>query len=212
MTDSADALSSRDKVLLAAIQMIAESPGAKLSVRAVAGRAGVSTGSLRYHFPTQRALQDEVLTRLYDVVVPDDRIHEQGIPARDRLAGCLRSVLAPAGVGEEARAAQRILYEKFIAPEATEQLRATYLAMEREGQRRVEYWLAVLVDESALAPGDNARRARFLNTVLNGLALERALPAADSLLQAETATLYTAVDAVLAEGPGKPPEEDGRRA
>ncbi|WP_017611206.1 TetR/AcrR family transcriptional regulator [Nocardiopsis xinjiangensis] len=211
MTDG-DALSSRDKVLLAAVQMVGENPGAKLSVRAVAARAGVSTGSLRYHFPTQQALQDEVLVRLYDVVVTEGRIHDQGGSARDRLVDCLRGVLAPAGAGEQARAAHRAVFEQFIVPEPTEQLRGAYLAMEREGRRRVEYWLTVLVEEGALAPGDNARRARFLNTVLNGLALERALPAADSLLQAETATLYTAVDAVLGEGAeessqGAAPEE-----
>src|SRR2546421_13085702 len=104
-------LSSRDKVVLAAMQMIGENPGAKLSVRAVAARAGVSTGSLRFHFPTQRELQDEVLTRLYDVVVPAEQIHDRTVPPRERLAGCLRQGLAPAGGGAGAREAVRVLCE-----------------------------------------------------------------------------------------------------
>ncbi|MHA6626572.1 TetR/AcrR family transcriptional regulator [Pseudonocardia sichuanensis] len=190
-------LSSRDKVLLAAMELFGEEPGTRLSVRAVASRAGVSTGSLRYHFPTQRELQDEVLTRIYDLVVPDDRIHDTSAPARERLVDCLRQVLAGSGVGAQARSNLRKVVEEFIAPEPTDDTRAAYLAIEREGRRRVEYWLTVLTNEGALAEGDNTRRARFLLTVVNGLGLERALPAEDSILQSETDTLYAAVDCVL---------------
>ncbi|MFI9846765.1 TetR/AcrR family transcriptional regulator [Nonomuraea sp. NPDC051941] len=197
MADRNEQLSSRDKVLLAAMQLIGENPGAKLSVRAVAARAGVSTGSLRFHFPTQRALQDEVLTRLYDLVVSEKRIHDRDAPARDRLVDCLRQVLAPAGVGAGARQAHRTIHEQFIASEPTEQVREAYFALERQGRRRVEYWLTVLTQEGALAPGDTSRRAKFLSTVLNGLALERALPSDGSILQSENDTLYMAVDAVL---------------
>lgn len=203
MEQSKQELGSREKVLLAAMTMFGEEPGARLSVRAVAARAGVSTGSLRYHFPTQRALQDAVLTRVYDAVAPDDSIHidDRSTPARDRLVGCLRRVLAPAGVGEQARAALRKLYQTFIEMEPTSENRAAYLALEREGQRRVEYWLTVLAQEGALAEGDNARRARFLLTVLNGLSIERALPSEDSILTTETETLYAAVDYVLGSQP-----------
>lgn len=190
-------LSSRDKVLLAAMELFGEDPATRLSVRAVAARAGLSTGSLRYHFPTQRALQDEVLTRLYDLVAPDDRIHDRSTPARDRLVDCLRQVLSRGGVGEQARQGTRKVVEEFVVPEPTEEIRTAYLAIEREMRRRAEYWLAVLTDEGALPEGDNTRRAKFLLTVLNGLGFERALPADDSILQSETDTLYTAVDCIL---------------
>jgi AcrR family transcriptional regulator len=190
-------LSSRDKVLLAAMELFGENPGTRLSVRAVASRAGVSTGSLRYHFPTQRELQDEVLTRIYDLVAPGDPIHDSSTPARDRLVDCLRQVLAGIGVGTRAREATLKVVEEFIATEPTEETRAAYLAVEREVRRRVEYWLTVLANEGALPEGDNTRRARFLISVVNGLGLERALPAEDSILQTETDTLYTAVDCVL---------------
>lgn len=190
-------LSSRDKILRAAMEMFGEDPGAKLSVRAVAARAGLSTGSLRYHFPTQRVLQDEVLTRIYDLVVSDDRIHDSSVPARDRLVDCLRQVLTRVGVGERAREGMRKVVDEFVVPEPTEEIRAAYLAVEREARRRVEYWLTALTNDGALPEGDNTRRARFLITVVNGLGLERALPAEDSILQSETETLYTAVDCVL---------------
>jgi AcrR family transcriptional regulator len=197
MADQETGLSSRDMVLRAAMAMFGEDPGARLSVRAVAARAGVSTGSLRHHFPTQRALQDAVLAGIYDVVAPDDRIHDRSVPARDRLIDCLRQVLTLAGVGEQARAGWSEIFKTYIEPEPTEETRAAYLAIEREAQRRVEYWLTVLGNEGALAEGDHGRQARFLVTVLNGLSIARALPSGESILAAETETLHAAVDHVL---------------
>lgn len=187
----------RERILRAAAQMIAEDPTTTLSVRAVAARAGVSTGSLRFQFPTQRALQDEVLTRIYQHFIPDEPIHDSSRPARERLVDCLRQVLAAAGTGDEARKAWGTLYEHFIAPEHSEKVRSAYLAQERASAGRVEYWLGVLADEGALSREDLAHKARFLLTVLNGLSLQRALPSGESVLKAETEALYTAVDAVL---------------
>ncbi|MEV4172759.1 helix-turn-helix domain-containing protein [Nonomuraea sp. NPDC049709] len=190
-------MDSREKILKAAAEMIAEDMTAQLSVRAVAARAGVSTGSLRFHFPTQRALQDTVLARMYEHMIPDDPIRDGSLPARDRLVNCLRQVLAPAGVGEDARKAWGAAYQAFIAPDPTEQIRTAYLAYERESARRVEYWLSVLADEGVLPQQDHTRKVRFLLTILNGLSIERALPANESILKTETETLYTAVDCVL---------------
>lgn len=190
-------MGSREKILEAAAAMIAEDMTATLSVRAVAARAGVSTGSLRFHFPTQRELQDTVLAKIYEHAIPDDPIRDPSLPARDRLVNCLRQVLAPAGAGEDARKAWGAAYQAFIAPEPTEKVRTAYLAYERESVRRVEYWLSVLADEGALSRQDYTPKVRFLLTVLNGLSIERALPAGESLLKTETETLYTAVDCVL---------------
>lgn len=64
-------------------------------------------------------------------------------------------------------------------------------------QHRVEHWLSVLADEGTLPDGDNAQRAKFLLTMINGLSVERALPGSESVLASESATLYTAVDSVL---------------
>ncbi|WP_461002702.1 TetR/AcrR family transcriptional regulator [Streptomonospora sediminis] len=189
--------SSRDRILAAAMTMVSEDPTARLSVRAVAAKAGVSTGSLRHHFPTQRALQDAVLAGIYELAFPGDPIHDTATPARERLVDCLRQILAPTGPGTQAKEVWGRIYEELIAPEPTEESRAAYLAMERQMQHRVEYWLSVLAEEGALPGGDNAQRARFLLTVINGLSVERALPGAEPLLTTETATLFTAVDGLL---------------
>ncbi|WP_103337684.1 TetR/AcrR family transcriptional regulator [Amycolatopsis sp. CA-126428] len=192
---------SREKIIQAALAMFAENPGATLSVRAVAARAGVSTGSLRYHFPTQRVLQETILTGIYDTITPGDLIHDQSVPAAERLLGCLRQVLAAAGVGAQARAGWGEIFKTYIEPEPTEENRAAYSAIDQAGHRRVEYWLTVLSDEGALTGGDNARRARYLVTVLNGLSIARALPSDESILTTETEVLQDAVDHVLAQRP-----------
>jgi len=192
---------SREKVLAAAAAMMAEDPAARLSVRAVAARAGVSTGSLRFHFPTQQELQDTLLARIFDYLTPDDPIHDSTLSAHDRLVACLRQVLAPAGVGDQARAAWGKAWKAFIEPEQTDDVRHAYVAIERESLRRIIYWLDVLRDEGALHHGDHAQLARFLMTVLSGISIERALPAEGSKLHDETATLHTAVAAVLGPAP-----------
>ncbi|MDR7275667.1 TetR/AcrR family transcriptional regulator [Catenuloplanes atrovinosus] len=188
---------SRERVLAAAAAMLAEDATAKLSVRAVAARAGVSTGSLRFHFPNQRALQDAVLARIYGHLFPDEQIHDRSLPARDRLVNCLRQALAPTGTGQQARETWTKAYRTYIASAPTEDVRAAYRAMDQAGRRRIEYWLTVLADEGALPKEDQASRVRFLSAVLDGLSIERALPTDESILRSETETLYTAVDCVL---------------
>lgn len=191
------ARSSRDRILIAAAEMLGEDPAARLSVRAVASRAGVSTGSLRFHFPTQRELHDAVLAGIFAHVAPDDEIHDRGTPARDRLVGRLRQVVGLTGVGEDARANWMRVFDAFIAEAPSDEARASYLAMVRQGDRRIEHWLGVLAREGALPAASIARSTRFLSAVLDGLAIARALPSETSALTAETETLYLAVDAVL---------------
>lgn len=190
-------LSTRSKIVKAAVEMVSQDVTASLSVRKVADRARVSVGSLRYHFPTQQSLHDEVMKHIYSTIMSDDPIQDGSVPARDRLVSCLRQVLAPIGVGGQARAEWRKAFDAFMPSESSEQVDAAHAAAAREGRRRVEYWLAVLTEEGALPEGDNQHRARFLCTVLTGLAVERALPADDSLLEAESAALYMAVDCAM---------------
>lgn len=192
-----DRLDSRAKILIAACTMISEDPASTLSVRTVATRAGVSMGSLRHHFPTQRALRAAVLDTIYSVVeFEDDIIDDTSIPARDRLVRCLRQPLS-VGVGSEARQAWITFFDAFVAPEPTDDIRTAYKAFADEALHRVEHWLTVLAEEGALVSDDVEAHARFLNTLLNGLSLERAVPIDGPIVQQETTTLYAAVDAIL---------------
>ncbi|WP_193107292.1 TetR/AcrR family transcriptional regulator [Brachybacterium sp. FME24] len=191
--------STRERVLAAAAAIIGEDGvTAHLSVRAVAARAGVSAGSLRHHFPTQQGLRDEIMRRVYDWMLPESSIRDTTIPARERLVQCLRQVLELGGTGAEARESMTLLASSFVAAAQSAPVRDAYLAMQRDGQRRAEEWLRLLAADSALPEEEIPSRARFLGTVLNGLALERALPVEDGFLQLETETLYAAADAALA--------------
>ncbi|MFD6858190.1 TetR/AcrR family transcriptional regulator [Rhodococcus sp. NPDC060090] len=200
MKQHQDGLDTKARIIIAACEMIDEDPASTLSVRTVAARAGVSMGSLRHHFPTQRALRDAVLETIYDVVAPDGQIiHDKAVPARDRLVQCLRQVLR-VEIGEQSRQAWIKFFDAFIAAEPTDDIRTAYLAMASEGERRIEHWLTILAKEDALPESDIAAYAKLLNTVLNGLSMERALPSDESILQRETEILYTAVDSILSTG------------
>ncbi|MFD3794144.1 TetR/AcrR family transcriptional regulator [Streptomyces californicus] len=192
-----EGLKSRDRILWAASTMLGEGAGAALSVRAVAERARVSTGSLRHHFPTQRALMDAMLKVVFDLVLPEESFRDTSIAPRERLMGCLQSLLVPPQSARGAREAWLTVHERYIASESTQAMRAEYQAMQREVTRRVEECLEALTEEGALPAGDTARRARFLLTVVNGVSIEQVLPSEDARIATELDVLRTAVDLVL---------------
>lgn len=197
MADRRTRPDTRDKILVAAATMLGEDPTTRLSVRAVAARAGTSTGSLRHFFPTQRALVEAVVAGLYDLEVPGDPILDTTRAPAERLVDCLRQLLSQVGTGDRARAYWRGLYETYIEPEPAGDDVATYASLERLGLHRIERWLEVLAEEGALPANDIARRARFLATVLDGLTVERALPGDAVRLGFEAETLRLAAVAVL---------------
>lgn len=189
---------TRERILRAAAAILQGQDGARPSVRAVAARAGVGVGTLRHHFPTQQVLFDAVLAHVYEQSFPDDRIHDRSVPARERLVECLQNMLTGVGLHDQARAFWAEQYRLFLSPDVPADQRAGYPVLIRQALRRVESWLSVLVEEGALSPGGTERRARTLLTLVNGLAVERALPSDVPTLEHETIVLGTAVDALLA--------------
>jgi AcrR family transcriptional regulator len=191
---------TRDRILIAAATMLGEDPTAKLSVRAVAARAGVSTGSLRHFFPTQRELIDAVVAGIYRVVTADESIRDTTRPAVDRLTECLWQILALVGSGEQAREMWRTTFRAYILSAPSVGDAETYLALERGGRRRIEQWLHLLRAEGAVRPGEIETHARFLSSVLNGISIERALPSDGARTVFERETLRLAVATVIEEG------------
>lgn len=189
---------TRERILAAAAEILAEEGAtARLSVRAVASRAEVSIGSMRHHFPTQQLLRDQVLERIGDWLAPSEGMHDMSLGATERLVGSLRQVLTEIGTGQRARDALLATVTTFVAVEQTPEVREAHLAVAADGHRRIEGWLQILADEGLVLPADIPRHARFLGAVLNGLALQRALPAPDALARIEQETLEDAVSAVL---------------
>lgn len=189
-------MSTRRKILDAAMSMMEEGGGQRLTVRAVAARAEVGMGTLRHYFPTQRVLLDAVLASMYESAMPDDRIHDAALPARQRLVDNLGRLVATIGIGDEARARWGDIYRNYISLDASDDVRGTYAAFDEQAARRVETWLSVLVEQGALEEGDNTARARFLLYVVNGLVLGRALPQAEPTLTRELDALTLATQAL----------------
>lgn len=131
---------------------------------------------LRYHFPSQCVLLEELMRDAVERTYPDQDIRDASLPAAERLSACVRGLLVPVGHGEQARTAMRQLASAVLAPglgpEASEGMeRITVTA-----RARVVSWLAVLAEEGALPGEDLERRARLLLVVVDGLSLNRALP------------------------------------
>ncbi|MCK3769323.1 TetR family transcriptional regulator [Microbacterium aerolatum] len=199
-------MSTRDRIIAAATEMMQEG-APRLSVRAVAARAGVGASTLRHHFPTQRDLINAALTATYDAAMPDERIRDTSMPARERLRECLRRLLDPFAEPAEARDVWTNLLRMFAEAEADPKTRAGYQVLVDEAERRISAWLAILEEEGALPPGDNATRSDFLLTFVDGLSIARALPPSDQRLEDETRSLAFAVDAVFdVVSPARPPQ------
>jgi AcrR family transcriptional regulator len=198
--------STRDRIVWAAVTMLGEKGGSIASVRAIAARAGVSTGALQHHFPAKRDLIDEAMVIAYDLVLPSDYLEDTSVPARDRLISCLRRVVSPPGAEIAPRRAWQVTLERYLGPEASDDARVEYLAIDRELCRRIELCLTTLHREGAVPDGDHARTARALLTIAHGLSVTRALPHDDHRATTETDVLRAAADAVLTAPAGN---EDG---
>ena len=62
MPDSARETSARDRLLLAAAELMDAAQGAEVSTRAICERAGVHAPTLYHHFANKQGLQDAVIT------------------------------------------------------------------------------------------------------------------------------------------------------
>ncbi|GAB3631642.1 hypothetical protein GCM10027421_09950 [Microbacterium shaanxiense] len=189
-------MNTRDRIIAAATEMLQEG-APRLSVRAVAARAECGASTLRHHFPTQRDLINAALTATYDAAMPDERIRDTSIPPRERLRECIRRLLDPTGTAVQAREVWTNLLTVFADAQADADVRAGYQVLVSQADRRVGAWLAILEEEGVLPPGDNTRRSHLLLTVVDGLSIARAMPAGDTSIEDEAATIGFAVDAVF---------------
>ncbi|WP_457089956.1 TetR/AcrR family transcriptional regulator [Microvirga sp. P5_D2] len=73
--------SSREKILDAAAELVAEIGAGRLTLDAVAERAGLSKGGLLYNFPTKDALLQAMIKRMIDQVTESkEALREQAKP------------------------------------------------------------------------------------------------------------------------------------
>ncbi|ANY78587.1 hypothetical protein BB934_10435 [Microvirga ossetica] len=73
--------SSREKILDAAAELVAEIGAGRLTLEAVAEKAGLSKGGLLYNFPTKDALLQAMIQRMIDQVTAEKQaLRETAVP------------------------------------------------------------------------------------------------------------------------------------
>ena len=93
MTKAERALETRERILRAACEVIAEIGFENISMRKVAEHAGVSKALLHYHFDTREKLFAEAMTHSFAQTGADTEADADSIPAALLLARILRSML-----------------------------------------------------------------------------------------------------------------------
>ena len=136
---------------------------------------------------------DEVAAAVTGLVANRNAIDDAAVPAETRLLACMQQVLSATGTGEQARDTWRRTLGTYLASELDANVIDTYLAFSAAGLRHIEHWLDVLDEEGALPPGDNTQRAAYLNVILDGLSVARALPTDAARIRSETDVLQHAI-------------------
>lgn len=93
MTKAERALETRERILRAACEVIAEIGFENISMRKVAEHAGVSKALLHYHFDTREKLFAEAMTHSFAQTGKDTGADAGSVPATVLLARILRSML-----------------------------------------------------------------------------------------------------------------------
>jgi AcrR family transcriptional regulator len=86
--------SSREKILDAAAELVGEIGAGRLTLDAVADRAGLSKGGLLYNFPTKDALLQAMIQRMIDQVASEkEALRERAGPGRNLEARVVTKTL-----------------------------------------------------------------------------------------------------------------------
>jgi len=81
-------MQARDRLLLAATQLLDEASGGRVSTRQITGRAGVRAPTLYHHFGSKQALLDAVVSHGFKEFLQNRRVESaRGDPLHDIRAG-----------------------------------------------------------------------------------------------------------------------------
>lgn len=181
----------RERIIAAALDLIAEEGVAGVSHRKVATRAGVPLGSMTYHFDGMDHLLREAFGRFTDHIVAVFDTHLAGAGDRDAARAAVTDLVHVLSEG-----AQRdlVLTQELYTLAAR---RPAYRQLTQEWMRRSRVHLERHFDPDT---------ARQLDALIEGLALHRALSPEphDRALTAEAVARVTAGDEggrVIRRGP-----------
>jgi AcrR family transcriptional regulator len=140
---------ARERVLDATLELIGEHGLGGVTNRAVAARAGVSPGSLSYHFPSQTELLRETLLRFVAGEAARLEALADGTPELDPLAAAVQAIVE--GADRRAVLAQTELYLQACRDPELQAVAAQAYAAYDGAARRVLEGLGVR-DPAPLVP------------------------------------------------------------
>lgn len=168
----------------------------RLSVRAVAGAAGIGIGTLRHYFPNQKSLHQALIVKLVDSETEDFEIRDHRLSAAERLERC---VLQFVPTSEESAhlldvwfGMYRIGLDPAGAPFAREFLEIS-TARSRE---RIRQWLDVIATEGRLDPSEIRARTLELSALVAGVCLEMVTPGSEMTWDDATGIVRRAARAI----------------
>ena len=117
--------SSREKILDAAAELVGEIGSGRLTLDAVAERAGLSKGGLLYNFPSKEALLQAMIQRLVDEVSIEKEALRRQLPPKRNLEArlCTAALLKMCGGGKMKEIATGMLAASSENPRLLEPVR-----------------------------------------------------------------------------------------
>lgn len=192
----------RDQILEAARELMMSGGLGNASVRAVAQRAGLGASTLRYYFPTQAALHEELLRTLLQGQVADLRIADRRVPASQRLAECMWQFL-PASQAEAQATGQAWLMtvQQALSPGHSGAGEGVAPVLFAQGRDVVLRWLEVLVEQGSTLRVGRGDAATLLLATADGLLLDLLNPTEPMDVQEARRLLRVLVDQLVPAGP-----------
>lgn len=161
---------TRQRLLAAAVESLAEVGYAATTVSVVATRAGVSRGAAQHHFPTRADLFAAAVEYMTEVRLAEIRAQAGGLPSGPGRTEAIVGMLADVYTGPLFRAALHL----WVAASTEEALRRQIVRLEAHVGRQAHRALLEVLEVSERTPG-------VRETVQGVLDMARGLGLADLL-------------------------------
>ena len=161
---------TRQKLLVASVESLAEVGYAATTVAVVAARAGVSRGAAQHHFPTRADLFAAAVEYMTEVRLMEIREQASRLPSGSGRTEAIVGMLADVYTGPLFRAALHL----WVAASTEEPLRQQIVRLEAHVGRQAHRALLEVLDVSERTPG-------VRETVQGVLDMSRGLGLADLL-------------------------------
>ncbi|GAA1108725.1 TetR/AcrR family transcriptional regulator [Kribbella jejuensis] len=166
---------TRQRLLEASVESLAEVGYAATTVSVVAARAGVSRGAAQHHFPTRADLFAAAVEYMTEVRLAEIRAQASRLPSGARRTEAIVAMLADVYTGPLFKAALHL----WVAASTEEALRRQIVRLEAHVGRQAHRALLEVLDVSERTPG-------VRETVQGVLDMARGLGLADLLTDDST--------------------------